>query len=185
MSVELRSIRCHHFRVTREPCLNPAVVEVLGPAPHLLCAEHAAAELGNTAPGWAHLEGWEEFGAEEYARHCEQAMNALEEWSRVDGARARYPDNPVLTHVLEEADHLPARLRAEEGAPGPGGAGRPEGADAPGAGRAGAHRALGGSGGMRTTKKATRCRRFKSFQAHSRIIRGAQRCVLACGPEPH
>ena len=55
MSVELRSIRCHYFRATREPCMNPAVVEVLGPAPRLLCAEHAAGELQPDA-GWDHDE---------------------------------------------------------------------------------------------------------------------------------
>lgn len=103
MSIELRSIRCHHHRVSREPCLNPAVVEVLGPEPNLLCAEHAAALLTETDPGMSHEEGWETFGAEEYARHCEQAVNALESFMHDNGGDEPFADNPVLESILEEA----------------------------------------------------------------------------------
>jgi hypothetical protein len=102
MAIEMRSIRCHHFRVSREPCENPAVVEILGPQPHLLCAEHAAMEL-NADPGWAHQEGWETHGAEEYARYCEEAVNALEGWMRTNGGDEPFADNPVLEMILEEA----------------------------------------------------------------------------------
>ena len=102
MSIELRTIRCHHARATREPCTNPAVVEVVGPAPNLLCAQHAARELEGGA-GWAHEEGWEEFGAEEYARYCEHALDALGELMRLSGDDRPYDDNPVLGLIVEEA----------------------------------------------------------------------------------
>lgn len=102
MSVEMRSIRCHHFRVTREPCLNPAVVEVLGPVPKLLCAEHASREL-DSGPGWRHLEGWEEHGAEGYARLCERALDALTVFDKANGADGSSAHNPVLELILGEA----------------------------------------------------------------------------------
>lgn len=94
MSVEMRSIRCHHFRVTGEPCMNPAVVEVLGPTYNLLCADHAAAEL-EAGPGYAHREGWEVDDPETYARHCEHAVDLLDE--------SPFHDNPVLSVIMEEA----------------------------------------------------------------------------------
>ena len=102
MSIEMRSIRCHHARATREPCTNPAVVEVLGPAPYLLCAEHAAGEF-QVGPDLAHEEGWEEFGAERYARHCEDALDALEGAARANGGDGQSDDNPILGLILEEA----------------------------------------------------------------------------------
>ncbi len=102
MSIELRSLRCHYFRVTREPCLNPAVTEVLGPVPRLLCADHAAGEL-QSEPGFAHMEGWEGDGAETYARHCEEAINALDGWTRESGGDDTVAYNPVLEDILEEA----------------------------------------------------------------------------------
>ncbi len=102
MSVELRSIRCHHSRATREPCMNPAVVEVLGPVPFLLCAEHAAQEL-SADPDLAHKEGWEAFGIEEYARYLERAMDALEGMARANGGDKPFDDNPVLGLIIEEA----------------------------------------------------------------------------------
>ncbi len=102
MAVEMRSIRCHHFRVTREPCMNPAVVEVMGPEPHLLCAEHAAGEL-ESDPGFTHQEGWELHGAEAYARYCEAAADFLEDAMRAGGGDKPLPENPVLELVLEEA----------------------------------------------------------------------------------
>jgi hypothetical protein len=83
--------------------MQPAVVEVLGPAPHMLCAEHAAVELANTEQGWAHEEGWETYGAEAYARHCERAVEALEAFAITDGSHGPSDDNPVLGEVLEEA----------------------------------------------------------------------------------
>lgn len=100
MSIELRTIRCHHFRVSREPCLNPAVVEILRPAPHLLCAQHAAMEL-QASDGHRMSEGWEHYGAEEYARYCEEALSFLDELTR----RKHQPcdDNPVLEEVITEA----------------------------------------------------------------------------------
>ncbi len=101
MAIELRTIRCHHFRVSREPCPNPAVVEILRPAPHLLCAQHAAMELG-AGEGFSYSEGWEAHGAEEYARYCEQAVDALQEMDAYND-RGPYADNPVLQEVVEEA----------------------------------------------------------------------------------
>ena len=95
MSIELRSIRCHYFRVTREPCLNPAAVEVLGPVPRLLCAEHAACEL-RLESGFAREEGWEGGSAEAYARQCEEAINALDGWTRGSGGDDTVAYNPVL-----------------------------------------------------------------------------------------
>lgn len=102
MAIEVRSIRCHYFRVTREPCMKPAVVEVSGPYPKLVCAEHAAYEL-ETEPGFAHQEGWEEFGIEAYARYCEQAVSEMHELKRANGADEMSPENPVLEMALEEA----------------------------------------------------------------------------------
>jgi len=102
MSIELRSIRCHYFRVTREPCLNPAAVEVLGPVPRLLCADHAACEL-RLESGFAREEGWEGGSAEAYARQCEEAINALDGWTRESGGDDTVAYNPVLEDILEEA----------------------------------------------------------------------------------
>ena len=68
MPEEMRPIRCHWNRVGSKPCMEPATVEVLGPYPTLFCEEHARTEenLG---------ERWEQFGAEEYARECEEAAS--------------------------------------------------------------------------------------------------------------
>lgn len=100
MSIEMRSIRCFRGRATNVPCANPAVVEVLGPEPYLLCAEHAASEL-SAGPELAHEEGWEEFGVEEYARYCERAADFFAGALGASGGENPADDNPVVALILE------------------------------------------------------------------------------------
>ena len=67
---------------------------------HLLCAEHAVREL-QTEPGYAHEEGREEFGAEEYARNCERAVDALGALMRLNGDDEASDDIPILGLIVE------------------------------------------------------------------------------------
>ena len=78
MPEETRPIRCMWGRVTHEPCMEPATVEILGPEPALFCAEHARDRLEDI-PG----EAWEDErwgGLEAYVRDCEEAVSQLYRW---------------------------------------------------------------------------------------------------------
>lgn len=88
----VRPIRCHHFRVTTEPCMEPATVEVLGPYPTLYCEEHARQRLEENIG-----ERWEHVGVEEYARDCEAAASKLRRWMREADVGV------TLYEILEEA----------------------------------------------------------------------------------
>jgi hypothetical protein len=97
-------IRCHVGRVTAdEACEEPATVEIRGPVPKLMCAEHARAYLEDM-PG----ERWQDYGAEgpvEYARRIEEAADALRWWMDEPGANPGLsgPYNGVLYDALAEA----------------------------------------------------------------------------------
>ena len=93
MPRKIKLARCHHWRVTDEPCPEPATHEVLGPAYGLLCEEHARAMAEDPQE-----EDWlETESPERYARECEEAASSLFRWMRSDET------NPVTHYVLEEA----------------------------------------------------------------------------------
>ncbi len=92
MPREIRLARCHHFRITPEPCPEPATHEVVDPCHHLLCEEHARALAEDPRE-----EDWlETQSPERYARECEEAASSLFRWMRTDET------NPVTYYVLEE-----------------------------------------------------------------------------------
>ena len=93
MPREIRLARCHHFRITSEPCPEPATHEVLGPCHYLLCKGHARAMAEDPSE-----EDWlETESPERYARECEEAASSLFRWMRADET------NPVAYYVLENA----------------------------------------------------------------------------------
>ena len=89
----IRPIRCHYFRITSEPCPEPATHEVLGSAHHLLCEEHAE----SLAEDPQELDWLETEDPERYARECEEAASSLHRWTDSDEI------NPVTRYILEEA----------------------------------------------------------------------------------
>jgi hypothetical protein len=91
MTEQARPIRCHWGRVTPEPCMEPATVEIVGPTPALLCEEHARQRLAEELP-----EGWEDAGPQSYARECEDAVSQLYRWEQESGWG-------ILFMVLQEA----------------------------------------------------------------------------------
>lgn len=97
MPRKIRLARCHRWRVTGEPCTEPATHEVLDPCHYLLCEEHAQAMAEDP-----NEEDWlESESPEQYARECEEAAGSLFRWMRADGT------NPVTYYILEEAlDYL-------------------------------------------------------------------------------
>ena len=93
MPRKIRPARCHHWRVTDEPCTGPATHEVFGPAHDLLCEEHAGAMAEDPQE-----EDWlETQGVARYARECEEAASSLHRWMHCDET------NPVTYYILEEA----------------------------------------------------------------------------------
>ncbi len=93
MPRKIRPARCHHWRVTDEPCTEPARHEVLDPCHYLLCEEHARAMAQDPSE-----EDWlETQSPERYARECEEAANSLSRWMHGDET------NPVAYYILEEA----------------------------------------------------------------------------------
>lgn len=112
-----RPIRCHHFRCTPEPCMEPATVEVLGPYPTLYCEEHARQQLEEGLG-----ERWESLGIEEYARDCEAAVSQLHRWmqDRSIGVTLYEILEEARTYLEEyELRRVRAMLEAEGGTPRP------------------------------------------------------------------
>jgi hypothetical protein len=93
MSEQARPIRCHYFRGTPEPCMEPATVKVLGPEYTLLCEEHARYRIAENMP-----ERWEQVGALEYARDCEDAA------SKLHRLMAETSTGSALYEILAEAE---------------------------------------------------------------------------------
>lgn len=117
MTKQARPIRCHYFRVTNEPCMEPATVEIEGPAPQLFCEEHARDWLGEDLG-----EYWEQFGAEGYARDCEEASSKLRRWMREPDTSATLYDILEEARTYLEEYELPrarVQLVAEGGTPHP------------------------------------------------------------------
>jgi hypothetical protein len=117
MPEQTRPIRCQYFRVTPEPCMEPATVEVLGPDYTLLCEEHAADRLAENMP-----ERWEQVGAETYARDCEQTASKLHRLMGDAGAGSVFYEILAEAETYLEEVELPrarAALEAEGGTPHP------------------------------------------------------------------
>ncbi len=93
MPRKIEPARCYHWRVTSEPCPEPATHEVLGPAHYLLCEEHAQA----MAEDPQELDWLETESPERHARECEEAASSLFRW--MDGDEI----NPVTRYILEGA----------------------------------------------------------------------------------
>jgi hypothetical protein len=86
-------IRCFVGRAAGRPCEEPAIREMLDPAPRLLCEHHARQDIEEEGS-----EDWTEtHGAERYARLCEEAANSLYRWMRDER------QNEVTHYVLEDA----------------------------------------------------------------------------------
>jgi hypothetical protein len=88
---ELRRIRCHHGRASDEPCMQPAIYEVLGLYPEVLCEEHARERVAENLN-----ERWEQFGRRRYASWCEDAFEEIYQFGNQS-------ENLVTGEVLEEA----------------------------------------------------------------------------------
>jgi hypothetical protein len=118
MPREIELARCHHWRITDEPCPEPAMYEVLGPAHHLVCEEHA--EMLARDP---REEDWlETQSLEQYARECEEAANTLFRWinSDVPNSVTHYILEGALTYLeLYELPRARAALREAGGVPQP------------------------------------------------------------------
>lgn len=91
MPRKIKLAQCHHWRVTDEPCSEPATHEVLGPAHYLLCEEHAQAMAEDPdEEDWLETEN-----PERYARECEEAADSLSRWMHSDET------NSVTYYILE------------------------------------------------------------------------------------
>ncbi len=116
MPREIRPIRCHHWRVTDEPCPEPATHEVLGPAHHLLCEEHAKAMAEDPCE-----EDWlETQSPERHARECEEAADVLNRWMwgvRANGVAYYILENALTYLELYELPRARAALQAAGGEP--------------------------------------------------------------------
>lgn len=96
MPRKIKLAQCHHWRVTDEPCSEPATHEVVGPACYLLCEEHARAMAENpNEEDWLETDSLSE--AKQHARDCEEAANSLSRWMDADET------NPVAYYILDGA----------------------------------------------------------------------------------